>query len=129
MAGKERAVKDGEKLIQEVKQVAEKLGLQSKEQVPVARRIWGARRKIDIVLTHKESRKTIGIECKYQGGGGSAEEKIPATIQDITAWPIPGIVVFSGKGFFDNMKSFLVSTGKAVELCDLEAWLRLYFGV
>jgi len=72
---------------------------------------------------------TIGIECKFQGGGGSAEEKIPATVQDIEAWPIPGIIVFAGKGFSSNMRSFLYSTGKAVDLTDVEEWLRLFFGL
>lgn len=129
MAGKGKAVQEGDKLVKTVASLAKELGLESKEQVPVARRIWGAKRKIDIVLTHKETRKTLGIECKYQGTGGTAEEKIPATIQDISAWPIPGIVVFSGEGFTENMKSFLVSTGKAVELSDLKPWLVLYFGL
>jgi hypothetical protein len=82
-----------------------------------------------VILKDPKSLKTLGLECKYQGGGGSAEEKVPATIQDIEAWPIEGIVVFSGDGFTTNMKSFLISTGKAVELEELEPWLRLYFGL
>ena len=81
------------------------------------------------MLVESKSRKTLGVECKYQGGGGSAEEKIQATIQDIDAWPIPGIVVFAGEGITDNMKSFLISSGKAVELNELEPWLRLFFGL
>jgi hypothetical protein len=129
MAGKATAVQNGDELVQEVVKIAKKLGLETKEQFHVARRIWGANRKIDVVLVESKSRKTLGIECKYQGGGGSAEEKIPATIQDIEAWPIPGLVVFSGEGLTENMKSFLVSTGKAVELNELEPWLRLFFGL
>ena len=129
MPGKATAVKNGDELVQEVVKVAKKLGLETKEQFHVARRIWGANRKIDIVLVESKSRKTLGVECKYQGGGGSAEEKIPATIQDIDAWPIPGIVVFAGEGITDNMKSFLISSGKAVELNELEPWLRLFFGL
>ena len=62
------------------------------------------------------------------GVGGTAEEKIPATIQNIAAWPIPGLVVFAGGGFSDNMRSYLHSTGKAVAFEDLESWLRLFFG-
>lgn len=129
MPGKATAVQNGDELVQEVVKIAKKLGLETKEQFHVARRIWGANRKIDVVLVESKSRKTLGIECKYQGGGGSAEEKIPATIQDIEAWPIPGLVVFSGEGLTENMKSFLVSTGKAVELNELEPWLRLFFGL
>jgi hypothetical protein len=82
-----------------------------------------------VVLTHAETRRTLGVECKFQGSQGTAEEKIPSTIQDIAAWPIPGIVVFAGEGFSPNMVAFLISTGKAVELEDLRAWLSLYFGL
>ena len=129
MPGKATAVQNGDELVQEVVKIAKKLGLETKEQFHVARRIWGANRKIDVILIETKSRKTLGVECKYQGGGGSAEEKIPSTIQDIAAWPIPGIVVFAGEGITENMKSFLISTGKAVELDELEPWLRLFFGL
>jgi hypothetical protein len=91
--------------------------------------LWGAKRHIDVVLTHEKSGKKLGIECKFQGGGGTAEEKIPATIQDIGSWPIPGIVVIEGEGFSANMQGYLMSTGKVVWSEDLEDWLRLYFGV
>jgi PD-(D/E)XK nuclease superfamily protein len=86
-------------------------------------------RNIDVVLRNPKNGRTLGVECKYQAVGGTAEEKIPTTIQDISAWPIAGIVAFSGRGFTTNMKFFLVSTGKAVEFDDLEPWLRLYFGL
>lgn len=129
MPGKATAVHNGDELVREVVKIANQLGLETKEQFHVARRIWGANRKIDVVLVESKSRKTLGVECKYQGGGGSAEEKIPATIQDIEAWPIPGLVVFAGEGITDNMKSFLISSGKAVELNELEPWLRLFFGL
>ncbi|MCC7300542.1 MAG: hypothetical protein IT583_05640 [Verrucomicrobia bacterium] len=129
MAGKATAVKNGDDLVKEVVKIAGKLGLETKEQFHVARRIWGANRKIDVILIESKSRKTLGVECKYQGGGGSAEEKIPATIQDIEAWPIPGLVVFAGEGITENMKSFLISTGKAVELTEIEPWLKLFFGL
>jgi hypothetical protein len=129
MAGKGKAVKSGNELVKAVRELAERLGLEAKEQYKVARRLWGAERNIDIVLRNPLDRKTLGVECKYQGGGGSAEEKVPTTIQDISAWPIEGIVVFAGEGFTENMKSFLISTGKAVEFDDLEPWLRLFFGL
>jgi hypothetical protein len=129
MAGKALAVSNGDELVKAVADLGLRLGLAVKEQVQVARRIWGARRKIDVVLTDKVTRRTLGIECKYQSVGGTAEEKIPSTIQDIGAWPIPGLVVFAGEGFTENMKAFLVSTGKAVEFSELEQWLRLYFGL
>lgn len=129
MPGRATAVTNGDQLVIEVVELAAELGLQVRKQVRVARRIWGAVRRIDVVLTHPETRRTLGLECKFQGVQGTAEEKIPSTIQDIAAWPIPGLVVFAGGGFSPHMVSFLIATGKAVELGDLRPWLALYFGL
>ncbi len=129
MPGRARAVASGDQLARAVVDLGSELGLEVRQQVQVARRIWGAVRRIDVVLIDPQTRKTLGVECKYQAGGGTAEEKIPATIQDIDAWPIPGIVVFSGDGFTQNMKSFLISTGKPVQLVELRPWLCLFFGL
>lgn len=73
--------------------------------------------------------RNLGVECKYQGTQGTAEEKIAGTIEDIRAWPIQGIVVFAGEGFSSNMRAYLISTGRAVELEDAKKWLELYFGL
>lgn len=129
MPGRATAVQTGDELVRDVAALAAGLGLQVRMQVRVARRIWGAIRKIDVVLTHVETRRTLGIECKFQREKGTAEEKIPSTIQDIAAWPIRGIVVFAGEGFTPNMRSFLIASGSAVELEDLRDWLVLYFGL
>jgi hypothetical protein len=129
MAGKALAVSNGDDLVKAVALLGQELELESQQQVRVARRIWGAIRHIDIVLTHPQTRKTLGIECKFQGVSGTAEEKIPAVIDDISAWPIPGLVVFAGDGFTENMRLFLISTGKAVEFSDLKPWLCLFFGL
>lgn len=106
-----------------------KLGLQVEMEVSVGRRIWGARRRIDVVLRHPDTRRSLGVECKFQGTKGTAEEKIAGTIEDIRAWPIRGIVVFAGDGFSENMRAYLLSTGVAVELPDAEKWFELYFGL
>jgi len=129
MPGKSTAVESGNDLRDRVALIGQALGLEHELEVIVGRRVWGARRKIDVVLKHPDTRVSLGIECKFQGGSGSAEEKIPATIEDIRAWPIRGIVVYSGAGFSRNMESYLLSTGMAVELNDLTRWLELYFGL
>ena len=129
MPGKSKAVESGNGLRDLVAELGRELGLVAEIEVSVGRRIWGAKRRIDVVLKHNETRVSLGIECKFQGGPGSAEEKIPATIQDIRAWPIRGIVVYSGDGFSSNMESYLLSTGMAVGFEDLENWLELYFGL
>jgi hypothetical protein len=129
MPGRAVAVSSGQELARVVASLAISLGLEVRSEYQVGRRIWGAVRRIDVVITHPQTRKTLGIECKYQAVTGSAEEKIPSTVQDIAAWPIPGIVVFSGEGFSSNMRSFLIASGKAVELEDVRPWLCLFFGL
>jgi len=129
MPGKAVAVANGEDLVKGVIILATEHGLEWRKQVRVARRIWGAVRHIDVVITHPQTRKTLGIECKFQAVPGTAEEKIPSVINDIAAWPIPGLVVFDGAGFTENMRLFLISTGKAVEFSDLRPWLCLFFGL
>ena len=118
---------NGRELVAACVAVGGSLNLEVRTEVYVGRRIWGPRRRIDIVMTERELRRSIGIECKFQGRRGTAEEKIPATIEDIRAWPIDGIVCFTGPGFSEHMRSFLIASGKAIELADLETWLRLYF--
>lgn len=129
MPGKATAVASGRDLQERVAQLGEDLGLIVRLEVRVGRRLWGAGRRIDVVMRDPTTRQTLGIECKFQRTSGTAQEKIPATVQDIGAWPIAGIVVFSGEGFSDDMRSYLYSTGKAVDLGDLEMWLRLFFGL
>lgn len=125
MAGKAKAVHSGNELRDQVARIGQGLGLDAETEVSVGRRIWGARRKIDVVLKHPETRISLGVECKFQDSRGSAEEKIPATLEDIKAWPIRGIVVYSGEGFSKNMLAYLMSTGMAVSLSDLDKWLEL----
>lgn len=127
MPGGANSTRQGDDLKRKVVALAHKLGLEARTEVRSARRLWGARRRIDVVVRDRSLGKILGVECKYQGTAGSAEEKIPATIRDIEYWPIPGIVVIDGPGFSDNMKGFLMATGKTVWFDDLEDWLRLYF--
>ena len=129
MSGTARAVESGNALRDQVLELGKDLGLKVRKEVRVGRRLWGAVRSIDVVLTDRQSRKSLGVECKFQSQPGSAEEKIPTTIEDIRAWPIDGLVVFAGDGFSKNMRAYLYSTGLAVELEDLEDWLNLFFGL
>lgn len=129
MAGTGTAPHSGRELQEKVVELAEKLGLKAKTEVTAARRLWGSKRRIDVVVVQEETGKNLGIECKYQRTSGTAEEKIPATIEDIESWPIPGIVVIHGKGFSSNMQGYLMATGKVIWFDDFEDWLRLYFAL
>jgi hypothetical protein len=129
MPGRAKATETGRALEQRVIDLATQLGLEPRPRVRVGKRLWGRVRIIDVVLRQDLTRKLLGLECKSQETAGSAEEKIPTVIQDIGAWPIPGIVVFDGAGFSREMRSYLLSTGKAVEFDDLRDWLTLFFAL
>ncbi len=129
MPGRGTAPRNGATLERAVEDLVTSLGLRARRQVKVGRRLWGSVRHIDVVATEASTRKALGLECKFQGTAGTAEEKIPSLITDIEAWPIPGLVVFYGPGFSDNMRLYLHSTGKAVAFDDLEDWLSLFFAL
>ncbi len=129
MPGKKKAVIKGNELRDNVIELAKKLKLEYRKEVRAGRRIYGKKRKIDVVLRHPGTGKVLGIECKFQDTPGTAEEKIVATIEDIKHWPIHGIVVIAGKGFSSEMIGYLMSTGKVVTFQDLEDWLKLYFNL
>jgi len=129
MPGRGNAPRNGDELKFRVVDLAKKLELKADTEVTAARRLWGAQRRIDVVVTFEKTGKNLGIECKFQNSSGSAEEKIPSTIKDIESWPIPGIVVIDGEGFSTNMQGYLMATGKVVWFDDLEDWLKLYFAL
>ncbi len=129
MSAKKVEIANCNELIAKIVELAKGLGLETKEEYNVAKRIWGSNRSIDIILRDPKTSKVLGIECKFQKTPGTIEEKLPATIEDIKAWPMSGIVVYGGEGITVNMKSYLVSTGKALEFDELDSWLKLYFGL
>jgi hypothetical protein len=52
--GRATAVKNGSELETAVGDLGRELGLEVRRQVKVGRRLWGAERFIDVVLTHTE---------------------------------------------------------------------------
>lgn len=120
-------IRSGAELERAVAEVGEALGLEVETQVAMGDRIWGSRRHVDVVLRKPDSERMIGIECKYQRVSGSAEEKIPLTVEDMEDWPIRGIVVLHGEGFSRDFKPFLKGRGRIVEYARLVEWLRFYF--
>ncbi len=120
-------VNSGPQLERAVAAMGRALGLEVRTQVQIGRRVWEGRRHIDVVLRSPDLRLRLGIECKYQGVAGTAEEKIPATIEDIESWPFRGLVVFHGPGFSTNFPAYIQGKGKAIPFEDLAEWLTEFF--
>lgn len=115
-------------LIQEVVGWAEAIGLTAERNINIGRTIWGANRKIDVLISEPNTGERLGVICRYQEASGTTYEKIPADADDIRAWPIRGIVVFAGPGFAGEISAFLRATGVAISLDELDVWARLFFG-
>ena len=126
--GQDQAASTGAAFEDKVAEVIDRLGLSYLRQVKMGVSILGRRRRADF-LVYDHAGKSLGIECKYQQTAGSAEDKLVHTIIDFDARPVSHILVFGGEGFSKNIKGYLLSTGKAVELKELRNYLVFYFGL
>ena len=111
-----------------VEKIIRSLGLSYLRQVKMGASILGRRRITDF-LVYDDAGRSLGVECKFQQVPGSAEDKLVHTITDFEARPVKHILVFGGDGFSRNIRGYLLSTGKAVELSQLRSYLVFYFSL
>jgi hypothetical protein len=123
-----RKLTTGARFENDVELVIGELGLAYLRQVRMGVSILGRQRIIDF-LVYDLAGRYLGIECKYQQGPGSAEDKLVHTINDFESRPIKHILVFGGEGFSKNVRGYLLSTGLAVEIDQLRNYLVFYFGL
>ena len=123
-----RRVSTGAAFEGQVAEVIDGLGLSYLRQVKMGVSILGRQRLADF-LVYDDAGRSLGIECKYQRTSGSTEDKLVHTITDFDARPVNHILVFGGEGFSKNIRGYLLSTGKAVELKQLRNYLVFYFGL
>lgn len=74
-------------------------GLTIYREVHLGKSIIGKNRRVDILALHPETSRAVAIECKYQASAGTADEKIPYTLDDLAALHIPAFAVYAGEGF------------------------------
>jgi PD-(D/E)XK nuclease superfamily domain len=82
-------------------------GIQVFEEVNVGTSIIGKQRRVDLFVLSPGERKAFALECKYQDVSGTADEKIPYTLQDLTALRMPSAVVYAGAGFSEGVLHLL----------------------
>lgn len=78
-------------------------------EVSLGKSIIGKNRKLDILAVHEPTSVALGIECKYQATPGTADEKIPYTLDDLDAMHLPAFVAYAGSGFSVGVKHMLES--------------------
>ncbi len=85
-------------------------GIQVFEEVNLGTSIIGKQRRVDLFILQPQERNAFALECKYQDVSGTADEKIPYTLQDLAALRMPGAVVYAGVGFSEGVLHLLQSS-------------------
>jgi len=114
-------------LVSEIARTARHLGLDTRIRVRMGRKIWGRSRTVDVVVRDPRQPLRLGVACMFQREPGTAEERSLATLEDMEAWPIRGLLVFAGDGYSEGFTAYLRARGSAIALEELETWLRFFF--
>jgi hypothetical protein len=85
-------------------------GIQVFEEVNLGTSIIGKQRRVDLFILQPQDRKAFALECKYQDVSGTADEKIPYTLQDLAALRMPAAVAYAGVGFSEGVLHLLQSS-------------------
>jgi hypothetical protein len=98
-------------------------GLKVYEEVSLGTSIIGKQRRVDLFVTGP-GEKALVIECKYQEGPGTADEKIPYALDDMEAMRVEGIIAYAGNGFSAGVLHLLQSSSFAAYCLPNEELLR-----
>jgi hypothetical protein len=74
-------------------------GLDVYTEVSLGKTIIGKSRRVDVFVVRQSDQQAIAMECKYQEGQGTTDEKIPYALQDLTAIRIPSVLTYAGRGW------------------------------
>lgn len=82
-------------------------GLTIYREVPLGKSIIGKNRRVDVFAIHGPTQRALAVECKFQQTGGTADEKLPYTLNDLNAMHIPAFAVYAGQGFSEGVLHML----------------------
>jgi hypothetical protein len=85
-------------------------GIDVYEEISLGTSTLGKTRRIDLLLLHAPSGRSLALECKFQDSAGTADEKIPYALEELRALRIPGAIVYAGSGFSDGVLHLLQSS-------------------
>jgi PD-(D/E)XK nuclease superfamily domain len=85
-------------------------GLRVFEEVNVGTSIIGKQRRIDLFVLSPGGAEALAIECKYQDTAGTADEKIPYSLQDLASFRMPCAMAYAGEGFSEGVLHLLQSS-------------------
>ena len=74
-------------------------GLVVYTEVSLGKTIIGKDRKLDVFVVRREDQRALAIECKFQEGQGTTDEKIPYALEDLEAMRVPACLAYAGDGW------------------------------
>src|SRR5205085_1066638 len=75
------------------------LGLDYRRRLTVGKTIYGKDREVDVLFRDARNGNRLAVEAKYQRVTGTADEKLPYAVLNLTTLPLPGVIVYGGGGF------------------------------
>lgn len=91
----------------------ESRGIRLYREVSLGKTIIGKDRRVDLFLIEVKSNSAFAIECKFQDTQGTADEKIPYTLDDLEALRVPGCMVYAGTGFSIGILHMMKASNRA----------------
>jgi len=88
-------------------------GVEVYDEVSAGTSMIGKQRRLDLLLLHRDSGRALALECKYQDTSGTADEKIPYSLQDLATLRMPAAIVYAGAGFSMGVLHLLQSSEMA----------------
>ena len=66
---------------------------------------------------------------KYVRVAGTADEKLPYAVLNLTTLPLPGVIVYGGGGFHQGALHWLCANTRATDIARLPEWLTVFFAL
>ena len=94
-------------------------------EVPLGKTIIGKKRKIDVFVLRPSDQKALALECKYQEGQGTTDEKIHYALADLASLWVPSCLVYAGRGWSTGVLHTLEAARLAAHCSpDLKTYAR-----
>jgi PD-(D/E)XK nuclease superfamily protein len=105
------------------------LGLDYRRRLTVGKTIYGKDREVDVLFRDARNGNRLAVEAKYQRVAGTADEKLPYAVLNLTTLPLPGVIVYGGGGFHQGALHWLCANTRATDISRLGDWLTVFFAL
>jgi hypothetical protein len=105
------------------------LGLDYRRKLTVGKTIYGKDREVDVLFRDGRNGNRLAVEAKYQRVTGTADEKLPYAVLNLTTLPLPGVIVYGGGGFHQGALHWLCANTRATDISRLGDWLTVFFAL